>query len=793
MDLSNKDVETGSTSGKAIGFSFKQEQLDQGCFFVSIVLPLSFKCFHIHQILSCHFRKILCGFMDSYSGSVPRKYISFRLGKSTPKPSDQQGTSDNIDSISSTEQLLQLLATSPVSTSPDDDINTFCAEYVASKKDPLPKEHTGGQPGSGEVTTAKSGPSSLIESHLSETSSLLSPLDFSLTANSLREETEQTAKLPFSEQIPSGDSAGVVGSANPELLFDENFIFETVEEILAQHVPPVIDLPTDPRLRGKTVPLEPPRPTDPRGTKRGFEDLDHADLLSTGQSNSGTVRPILSSESPLIEIRRDDHTYADVPMETSTSEAVHDTSGSNTTEEAAQSSDATLEKEATSSLILGRERAAAESLNPLVDDSNGSGDDSEDNDQCAAFSQPRNTLSAHSSTLIKRYFDENPTVHFPSGHQSVSFSEKQVGCLVRAVSEETSFVSFRMMNDLLEKAAGLKPVFERKVKPSDSFRIKRPSGSRGPTGTTSSLEGSSSDGYSSGGASTDDGMGSVVYHRQKGTTSDCDLIAATIVTPQPPVPPKVVEEQPSGDSIPSSQELKSLGAIKRQLQSEKDRVPVRKSVKERNTRRQRVPDNEKPYKPNKILSNASFEGFDWAKVFATGPQDPDNHKYSFFCRFCHKNVSMYGKGRGELIRHYQRKSHFRIDQRWRYEHLRKVNPITGVPRHYVRGWDGRLLDHTELQKELPYFEDSPLVEIGPCYPFYSDHVKGLQTSDNSSATKASVQLSVFSSYLPGDGNLSFLARFWSDVGSITNHQSSFASFDWSQNNILVSHIPSFLL
>ena len=129
-------------------------------------------------------------------------------------------------------------------------------------------------------------------------------------------------------------------------------------------------------------------------TKRGSEDLDHTDLLSAEQLNSDIIRPILSFESPLIEIRRGDHTYAGLPMETSINKATFSTSESNTHEEDKQI------QEATSGLVLGRERDAAESLNFMVNDSNGSGDDSEDNDEGAVFSQPRNTLIAHSSTLI---------------------------------------------------------------------------------------------------------------------------------------------------------------------------------------------------------------------------------------------------------------------------------------------------------------------------------------------------------------------------------------------------------
>ena len=127
----------------------------------------------------------------------------------------------------------------------------------------------------------------------------------------------------------------------------------------------------------------------------------------------------------------------------------------------------------------------------------------------------------------------------------MSFSEKQIGCLVRAVSEETSIVSFRMMTDLLEKAAGLKPVLERKPKPSDSFRIKRASSTRGSGVSSLPTEDSASDGYSSGGATTEDGLGSLEFHRQKEVTSDCDLIEASLITLQSPKSPGGSTDRPA--------------------------------------------------------------------------------------------------------------------------------------------------------------------------------------------------------------------------------------------------------
>ena len=717
--------------------------------------------------------------MDSFSGSLPRKYISFRLGKSTPETASLDGTSEVLDTAEVNQLPVQTRYDRTPSSPEGEDINQFCSAYVANKDDPHP--NTSDQ-------SVVDVPYSQDGSQVSHVGSLVTPLDFSLSSPLVERESTNADPCLDGNTGKTSQVISPIEELPPITVFSEIFSREPDNSSPHTNVSSSAgDPPTDPRLNRAVRQEVKAGLEDPRGTKRRSSDLGVSNSTVGVETDTSSTFSRTPSESALLEILRGDHSYTNFPHRSTLPCAGHSET-METGSEANQDSDTTMEKEATSSLAHGRERAAAEALNDIVSLSGQSSPNEDgDEDHQTPFSRPRNELSAHSTTLIKRYFEENPAVQFPSGHQSVSFSEKQVGCLVRAVSEETSFVSFRMMTDLLEKATGLKPVFEKKAKPSDSFRIKKGAGTRQGDKTGTSLDDSNSDGYSSG-ALTEDGLGSVVYHKQKTVTSDCELIEATLVTPSPPEAPKTTKDPAPLDELPSSQELQTLGEVKRQLETQKERVPVRKTVRERNMQNRRVPDNEKPYRANRILCNSSFVGFEWAKVFATGPRDPDDNKYSFYCRFCDKNVSMYGKGRGELVRHYQRKSHFRIDQRWRYEHLFKVNPITGVIRYYVRGWDGRLLDFDELQKELPYFEDEELVEIGPCYPYYADYVKGIQISGNSPADSISVQLQVFCNFLLGSGDLSFLSRFWTEVGTITNHQSNFAEIDWSQKHILVSFL-----
>ena len=130
-------------------------------------------------------------------------------------------------------------------------------------------------------------------------------------------------------------------------------------------------------------------------------------------------------------------------------------------------------------------------------------------------------------------------------------------------------------------------------------------------------------------------------------------------------------------------------------------------------------------KPGKVMQPAYFKGIQWTKIFVTGPSDPVHNKHKCHCTLCKTNVSMYSKGAREIIRHYQSEAHLRKDQRWRFEHLGQIDKLTSLTVHAVRGKDGRVLSALDLEKEKPLFLTTPLVDIGPRFPFYEDYMAGV--------------------------------------------------------------------
>ena len=74
-----------------------------------------------------------------------------------------------------------------------------------------------------------------------------------------------------------------------------------------------------------------------------------------------------------------------------------------------------------------------------------------------------------------------------------------------------------------------------------------------------------------------------------------------------------------------------------------------------------------------LFTEEMFALAPFAKVFATGPEDPLKNRHCFFCMLCMKNISMKSRGLYVLKRHYQRDCKLRIDQRFRERYCpRKV-------------------------------------------------------------------------------------------------------------------------
>ena len=698
--------------------------------------------------------------MDSYSGSLPRKLISFRLGGT---PDEGKTPTTSIPEIpqkeifagenSANEATVTSQVPAFIETPTKIPSSLGATETVGSTQLLDPPQ---GKVSSGETQSDSESVGSFIEKFLSE-----------------KDLTEESAGDSAIEKHVEKPALVVAGSPVEKPNLDN-----TDESI-----------PRDPRLAKRKAESQPAFPASDIPHKLG----KHVQSESASHSATEDNRPQYSKSSlsgKILISRRDqntDHSYlrAVQVLEYSPEMESRQSEAGGTEEE--------TEKEATNSLVGERIKSAAKSVNDLstrlgIAVAPGNSEEEAEEYGVSLLQRGGHEMSGDSHTLINQCFESNPPVRFPSGHTSVSFSEPQVSCLVKTVSEETAIASFRMMKDILLKAAALRPIHDQKISPSSKFRTSK-GRSRSPVYSSGD---ESVDyrgkGYESAALSSEDGFQSLVFCKDANAPSDGELAAVTAAFSSQFTSPNNVEI--SAPLTPghsqSSQDQETLAVIRDKTLLAQKKVVNRKKASARNAARQKIPDSEKPHKPTRILKEDSFDGLEWTRIFACGPLKPEDNMYSFYCLMCKKNVSMYGKGRSELVRHYQRKSHFRIDQRWRYEHLRHTDPVTGVVKHYVRGLDGRVLDRVELPKELPLFENSTLVELGPRFPYYDDYLQGLQHSGLVFEDRASIQLSVFSKFLTYCSNLTLLGQFWSEVGNITNHQSLFVGFNWTEERLSVS-------
>ena len=373
-----------------------------------------------------------------------------------------------------------------------------------------------------------------------------------------------------------------------------------------------------------------------------------------------------------------------------------------------------------------------------------------------------------------KYFAEADPFFFPKGHPVIAFTEDQVSTVLKVVAEETARSTQTMLEEIIKQASKLNLGFDgNRSSPLTStcagkFK-RRSSGSEQYSDTSGALR-------------SDDEFSSIGYSFEGPEHQEVAAPTAATNRPSCSHTDPTSFQSPFIAGSPGEQTLASLKAeaiADCSKLSRNKRGCFSQASTTRGTRREVT-------RSCKIMKEAYFKGMEWTRTFVSGPVDPKWNRYKFYCQICKANISIYGKGTREILRHHSTEKHLRQDQRWRYEHLYKTDPVTKTRIHQVRGKDGKVLTPYQLELELPKFIDVELVEIGPKLPFYDEYLSGMDYMASSSDNRARVQLSVLGRFLPTYGDIEVLKRFWSDVGVIVNHQAIFTDFDWSKERLIVS-------
>ena len=389
-------------------------------------------------------------------------------------------------------------------------------------------------------------------------------------------------------------------------------------------------------------------------------------------------------------------------------------------------------------------------------------------------------LSASGRALIKENFEEATPVHLPPGHSTLALNEGQVSHMLKVLADEAVKSSLKAMENLVHQASRLNLGQQQ----SSAFVMpmsKRPSSRCSDIGTQSGCSsGHASD--TSGAIKSNDDLGSI------GFVYEHSDLESQRITPHPAGPSGnrhvdlVSKETTTRVESPGAQ---TLAGLKAETVAEKAKSSCRKKQRKAPARSGRGNGHHVP-RACKVMKEAYFKVMEWMRTFVSGPVDPRWNPYKIYCQLCKGNISIYGRGAREILRHHTTERHLRKDQRWRYEHLSTEDPITKQVRHYVRGKDGRLLTPYELQLELPKFIGVELIDIGEKLPFYDEYLQGTDYMASSSENWVRLQISVLGNYLRSYGDISTLTEFWRAIGVVVNHQSLFTDFNWSKERLSVS-------
>ena len=394
-------------------------------------------------------------------------------------------------------------------------------------------------------------------------------------------------------------------------------------------------------------------------------------------------------------------------------------------------------------------------------------------------------LSGRSRALLKQYFEENKAFRLPVVHPTVAFTETQVYNLLRVLTDETLRMSYSTMERMVLDAVRGTPA----VAPSRTAHFQSRGRAQTPArryGDESSMSETDSDPNTQTGADSSGGTGESSFLGESDSATEMALISETFrqapTLPQAssftvvhPSEQRTIETENSGVS---SQDA-TLLEIQEKTKEAKDQKPV-KSKKQK--RERRAPQRGIP------MREEFFAKIGWTRSFISVPADPLHNPLMVWCHMCKKNFSIKTKGAFEILRHHRSERHLRRDQRWRYEHLKSTDPVSGRIQHRVRGRNGKLLTKIELAKELPKFIHAELVDVGERFPFYEDFIKGTTTVVVTPESRSRTQLCLIGDFIHTHGNLSVLRNLWARVGSYTNHQAAFCDFDWSEERLSVSTI-----
>ena len=403
-------------------------------------------------------------------------------------------------------------------------------------------------------------------------------------------------------------------------------------------------------------------------------------------------------------------------------------------------------------------------------------------------------LSGRSRATLKQYFEAEDPYTFPVGQRVVAFTEPQVYHLLRVLTDEAISMTCTTLERMVIGAVKGTPV----TAPSrtEKFRTR----TRAPSPGSNRQAGSSSDELSVDlgsqpspqlDLSTLQDVSGLSYLEDSDSSMERLLIDRVYNKPAPENLSTASQPGQPHNATEGETELQEKSSLDCTLSELRGQSPTQKSrqavVSARKSKSKRMPRRGVP------MREEFFSKIAWTRSFISGPADPLHNPYMVWCHMCKKNFSIKTKGTVEILRHHRTEKHLRRDQRWRFEHLKTVDDVSGKVQHRVRGRDGKILNKSDLAQELPKFIHTELVDVGERHPFYEDYLKGHSSAHVTPQSRLQAQICLLGDFVQDSGNIAILRRLLARAGSYTGFQSVFQDFDWSEDHIMVSSLVCFII
>ena len=359
-----------------------------------------------------------------------------------------------------------------------------------------------------------------------------------------------------------------------------------------------------------------------------------------------------------------------------------------------------------------------------------------------------NYPSESARTLLKECFADNPPVQLDPHQQLTGMSSNQMIQNARAIGLEVSLATFGMLEDVLLKIGG---------------KTGRNVGEKW-SGQSVSLSRS--------GSTVMESVASRSFYSLSTITEsfDSDRVAGDLS--QQPCSSRQADaaldfSRTEVTKINDTDSLKRLGQVRSDAGKKCDLY--------RWSREGRP----KPISPSGldgsgyVSTEEMLEIAAFAKIFATGPENPLKHRHCFYCMICRRNVSMKSRGLYALKRHFQREHHLRADQRFRA----RYHPSK------LRGSDGRTLYGSKLETQKELFMHLDVPELDHKRPFYYDVVEGKPFTFTSASSRTLIRIELLLIFLRWGGQLWTFEGYWTQVWVLTVYSASTADFNWSSSYI----------